>query len=69
MISDIDDSKKEALSRAIYAQRRLDIGDNTANAMNDDFDNEDIGDYESIAPELPPASSDRHKWWLDDGKP
>lgn len=24
--------------------------------------------YDSIAPDLPPASSDRRKWWLDHGE-
>lgn len=67
-ISDIDEAKKESLSQEIYARRRADIGDTTANATNEDIaDDEDLIGYDSIAPELPPASSDRRKWWLDNG--
>lgn len=67
-VTDIDETKKNELSHSIYAKRRLDVGDITANARNDDVDDEDLIGYDSIAPELPPASSDRRKWWLDNGK-
>ena len=67
-VSDTDENKKEILSRQIYTKRRADIGDATANAKNEEiFDDEDLIGYEPIAPELPPASSDRRKWWLDGG--
>ena len=69
IISVIDEPKKERLSREIYSQRRADIGDTTANAKSEDFDEEDLIGYDPIAPELPPASSDRQKWWLDNGLP
>ena len=69
-ISVIDDAKKEKLSQEIYAQRRAEVGGNTANARNDDIDGEeDFVGYDAISPELPPASSDRRKWWLDGGLP
>lgn len=67
-ISDVDEPRKEKLSREIDGRRRLDIGDPTANARNDEFDEEDLMGYDSIAPGLPPASSDRRKWWLDNGE-
>ena len=67
-VSDVDESRKEALSRKLYAKRKADIGDTTANAGDEDIDDEDLIGYESIAPELPPASSDRRKWWLDNGE-
>lgn len=67
-ISDVDEPRKERLSREIYAKRRLDIGDTTANARNEDCEDEDLIGYDSIAAELPPASSDRRKWWLDNGE-
>ena len=67
-VSAVDEVRKESLAREIYAKRRLEVGDTTANARNDDFDDEDIIGYDSIAPELPPASSDRRKWWLDNGE-
>lgn len=44
------------------------MGTTTANARDDGVDDDDLIGYESIAPELPPASSDRRKWWLDNGK-
>ena len=68
-ISVIDEPKKERLSQDIYSHRRADIGDSTANARNEDIDDEDLIGYDSIAPGLPPASSDRRKWWLDNGLP
>jgi hypothetical protein len=33
----------------------------------DETDDEDLLGYESVEPGLPPASSDRRKWWLDNG--
>lgn len=67
-VSDVDESRKQSLSRELYAKRKADIGDITANAGDDGIDDEDLIGYESIAPELPPASSDRRKWWLDNGE-
>lgn len=32
-------------------------------------DSEDLLDYDPIAPDLPPASTDRRKWWLDQKHP
>ena len=68
-ISIIDESKKEQLSQQIYSQRKADIEDATANSQNENLDDEDLIGYDSIAPGLPPASSDRRKWWLDNGSP
>ena len=68
-INVIDEAKKEKLSLEIYSHRRADIGDVTANARDDEVDDEELIGYDAIAPELPPASSDRHKWWLDGGLP
>ncbi len=67
-ISDIDEIKKQDLSQEVYLKRKLDIGDTTAKSRNDIVDDEDLIGYDSIAPELPPASSDRRKWWLDNGE-
>ena len=66
-VSAVDKVRKEILGREIYAKRRSEVG-TTANAINDDFYDEDKFGYEPIAPELPPASSDRRKWWLDNGE-
>ena len=67
MISAIDEEQKKRLSWEIYAKRKADVGDTTANARNGENEDEDLIGYESIAPGLPPASSDRRKWWLDNG--
>ena len=64
----IDEPAKDRLSRKLYEQRREDVGDVTANKINVETDeDEDLIGYDSIAPGLPPASSDRRKWWLDSG--
>lgn len=67
-ISNVNEPLRDSLSREIYKQRKLNMGITTANARDDGVDDEDLIGYESIAPELPPASSDRRKWWLDNGK-
>lgn len=67
-ISKVDEPVRKSLSHEIYAKRRHDIRDTSANSKNDDIDEEDLLGYDSIAPGLPPASSDRRRWWLDNGK-
>jgi hypothetical protein len=64
------------LSKQLYEKRKKDLGlrrgaidgtdDRGSEAGSDD---DDLMGYESIAPGLPPASSDRRKWWLDGDKP
>lgn len=65
----VDEKKKEAISEQLYRQRRGVVGDSTANTHAEETDDEDLLGYESIEPGLPPASSDRRKWWLDGGQP
>ena len=60
-VSAVNEVRKETLAREMYAKRRSEVGD----AGNDD---KDITGYEQKAPELLPASSDRRKWWLDNGE-
>ena len=67
-ISKVDEPLRKNLSQEIYAKRRRDIGDTSAKSKSDDIDEEDLLGYDSIAPGLPPASSDRRRWWLDNGK-
>jgi hypothetical protein len=71
LISKVDDKKKEQLSQELYRQRRAVVGDTHAAGTGDDtdLDDEDLIGYDSIEPGLPPASSDRRKWWLDNGIP
>ena len=64
-VSVVDEKHKEILSKELYDQRRAFIGDVDANGVSED--DEDLLGYESIEPGLPPASSDRRKWWLDNG--
>lgn len=52
----------------MYRQRRGAVADITAIGGTDDEDEDDLIGYDSIEPGLPPASSDRRKWWLDNGK-
>jgi hypothetical protein len=70
LISKVDEKKKEQLSQQLYEKRREVVGDTRAGGdMVDDTDDEDLLGYESVEPGLPPASSDRRKWWLDNGLP
>ncbi|KAI9814751.1 MAG: inositol polyphosphate 5-phosphatase [Pycnora praestabilis] len=69
VVNVVNQSLKDAMSREIYDRRRIEVGDLTANTRLDDTDDEDLIGYDSIAPGLPPASSDRRKWWLDNGLP
>ena len=64
-ISMIDESLKESLVRDIYRKRRKEIADTRATTKSNEVDDEELLGYESIAPGLPPASSDHRKWWLD----
>ncbi|KAG9243917.1 SacI homology domain-containing protein [Calycina marina] len=67
-VSIIDEEAREALSREIYVRRRGIVSSTTANTVDEDTDDEDLIGYDSIEPGLPPASSDKRKWWLDNGK-
>ncbi|KAI4256975.1 MAG: hypothetical protein LQ352_001864 [Teloschistes flavicans] len=65
-ISSIDEQQKEKLSRSLYDRRKRDIGGSDYSHGKTD---EDLVGYNSIAEGLPPASSDRRKWWLDNALP
>ncbi|EJT72835.1 synaptojanin 2 [Gaeumannomyces tritici R3-111a-1] len=65
----VDEALREKFSREIYDGRRADVGDVGSVVTADDTDDEDLLGYDSIEPGLPPASSDRQKWWLDNGRP
>ena len=67
-ISKVDESVKRELSEEIYTKRRSEIRGPSANSKSDDIDEEDLLGYDPISPGLPPASSDRRRWWLDNGK-
>lgn len=69
-VSIVDEDHREAISKSLYERRKADVGDVTAHAgEGEDTEDEDLIGYASIEPGLPPASSDRQKWWLDNKQP
>lgn len=67
-VSIVDEAHRDRISRDIYLRRKVEVGDATANVNTEDTEDEDLIGYDAIEPGLPPASSDRQKWWLDNGK-
>ena len=69
LVQRVDERQKDALKSALYRQRKEVVGDTRAAGSlgEEDTDDEDLLGYDSIEPGLPPASSDRRKWWLDNG--
>ncbi|KAG6010633.1 hypothetical protein E4U21_005131 [Claviceps maximensis] len=67
----VNEEARESISRELYQRRKADVGDATAHLGGDgeDSDEGDLIGYDSVEPGLPPASSDRQKWWLDNGQP
>lgn len=75
-ITIVDEAVRAALSKKLYDKRKKEVGTThaAADGANEDVesntdDEADLAGYDSIAPDLPPASSDRRKWWLDNDKP
>ncbi|KAI5466610.1 SacI homology domain-containing protein [Mariannaea sp. PMI_226] len=71
-VSIINEGVRETISQELYQRRKAEVGDATANmgtGLGDDTEDEDLIGYDSIEPGLPPASSDRQKWWLDNKQP
>ncbi len=69
-VSIVDEKRREAISKELYERRKADIGDTTAHITEgDDSEDEDLLGYVAVEPGLPPASSDRQKWWLDNKQP
>lgn len=64
----VDEALRDKISRELYERRKGEVGDVTANTMVEDTDDEDLIGYDAIEPGLPAASSDRQKWWLDNGR-
>ncbi|KAK7408148.1 Inositol-1,4,5-trisphosphate 5-phosphatase 1 [Neonectria punicea] len=66
----VDESLRESISQELYRRRKADVGDSIAHlGGGDDSEDEDLIGYDSVEPGLPPASSDRQKWWLDNKLP
>jgi len=68
MVSIVDEKLRDKISREIYDRRKSEVGGETENLAVDETDDEDLIGYDAIEPGLPPASSDRQKWWLENGK-
>ncbi|KIV94533.1 hypothetical protein PV10_02289 [Exophiala mesophila] len=71
----IDEATKEALIKKLYTKKARDIklkGTESTEDFSDlgseEDETESVMGYESIQEGLPPASSDKRKWWLDGNK-
>lgn len=66
-ISIVDEVQKDKLNRILYDRHRAEFG---AMISRGDLleDDDDTARSFSNSQGLPPASSDRHKWWLDNGR-
>ncbi|KAI1415927.1 SacI homology domain-containing protein [Hypoxylon sp. FL1857] len=65
----INEALREQISRDLYERRKAEVGHTAASLLDDDSeDDEDLIGYDPIEPGLPPASSDRQRWWLENGK-
>lgn len=67
-VSIVNEAVKNKISRDVYLRRKAEVGDATANINTEDTEDEDLIGYDAIEPGLPPASSDRQKWWLENGR-
>ncbi|KAF2098770.1 hypothetical protein NA57DRAFT_38870 [Rhizodiscina lignyota] len=75
-ISIIDEKRREKMNAEIYKMRKASLGARSrigslvSDGLEDeDEDEEELLGYDPIEPGLPPASSDKRKWWLDNGYP
>lgn len=71
IVAVVDEAVRDRISREIYERQKDAVGGPTAAVLgrdDDDVDDEEMMGYDAIEPGLPPASSDRQKWWLDNGK-
>lgn len=71
----VDEAKKDELTQRLYRKRAKEVksraserGDSDEGELEEDTDVEEMVGYQSIQEGLPPASSDRRKWWLDGDK-
>ncbi|KAM0329882.1 hypothetical protein ACHAQA_004047 [Verticillium albo-atrum] len=68
-VSIIDEPHREQISQELYLRRKQEVGDPSTSLDTEDSDDEDLIGYDAVEPGLPPASSDRQKWWLDNKQP
>ncbi|KAK3329399.1 SacI homology domain-containing protein [Apodospora peruviana] len=67
-VSIVNEKLRDKIGHEIYERRKTEVGSDTANLVVNESDDEDLIGYDAIEPGLPPASSDRQKWWLENGK-
>lgn len=65
IIDVVDQGLKDSLRRSLYVEKQQAAISNSVHLL--DLDEENTP-HVPIAPGLPPASSDRKRWWLDNGK-
>lgn len=69
VIDIVDHTLKESLRRSIYEEKQGHGHSSLADSVSLlDLDDDELTPHISIAPGLPPASSDRSRWWLDNGE-
>ncbi|KAL4891371.1 SacI homology domain-containing protein [Aspergillus ambiguus] len=68
-ITVIDETVKSRLRQQLYEQIQRDPRNAVSGIKAQGSESEDLITLESIAPRLPPASSDNQKWWLANGMP
>lgn len=68
-INVIDQGKKDQISADLFKHRRGVVGNPTSTTQPYESDLDSLAGYDSADPSLPHASSDRRKWWLDNGAP
>ncbi|KAJ2903152.1 uncharacterized protein MKZ38_010284 [Zalerion maritima] len=69
IVNIIDTERREKISRNVYERRKAEVNGHTSTVNNSgETDDEDLIGYESIEPDLPKASSDQQKWWLENGQ-
>lgn len=70
-ISMVNENLKEHIRRQLYEAEQDRVANgremDSGSEETDDEDDQDLIGFDAIDPYLPPASSDRHKWWLDQG--
>lgn len=64
----VDEQRKSELLKELYAKRNRQLRDDIEDE-DSESEFEEITGYKSIDPGLPPASSDKRKWWIDGDKP
>ncbi|PKS06412.1 hypothetical protein jhhlp_007160 [Lomentospora prolificans] len=68
MVNIVDEELRQAISEDLYKRRMREVGDAATNMDEDSDEDEDLLGYDAIEPGLPPATSDRQKWWLANGQ-